>query len=112
MFVKRDPEGVILDVSVEPLPGYQAGGQGESDELQSWLEKRRALDSLQSLQHSDRDLVRVIEDLVDVLLQRGVIRITDLPEAAINKLNSRSQARAHLAGLSNLIDQEERDNLV
>ena len=40
-------------------------------------------ESLQRLQGSDADMIRVLEDLIEVLLQRGVIRITDLPEAAV-----------------------------
>ncbi|EKD97704.1 MAG: hypothetical protein ACD_23C00767G0001, partial [uncultured bacterium] len=33
------------------------------------------------LSQTDTSLVRVLEDLIDVLITRGVIQFTDLPEA-------------------------------
>jgi hypothetical protein len=38
----------------------------------------------------------VLEDLIDVLITRGVIQFTDLPEAAQAKLLERRQTRATL----------------
>lgn len=48
------------------------------------------------LSQSDTAIARVLEDLVDVLITRGVIQFTDLPEAAQLKLMSRRQTRARL----------------
>jgi len=45
------------------------------------------------LEQSDIELVRVLEDLVDVLTQKGVILFTELPEAAQQKLLRRKSAR-------------------
>jgi hypothetical protein len=50
----------------------------------------------QALSESDAAIARVLEDLVDVLITRGVIQFTDLPEAAQNKLLNRRQTRAML----------------
>ncbi len=41
----------------------------------------------------DAELVRVLEDLIDVLIARQVIRITDLPAEAQNKLFARKNFR-------------------
>lgn len=41
----------------------------------------------------DADFVRVIEDLIDVLIARQVIRITDLPAQAQEKLFARKSFR-------------------
>ena len=84
----------------------------DQQEEQQLLELRGEKESLQRLQGSDADMIRVLEDLIEVLLQRGVIRITDLPEAAVAKLNSRSAERAKLSELSGLIDQDELDVLI
>ncbi len=48
------------------------------------------------LSQSDTAIARVLEDLVDVLITRGVIQFTDLPEAAQAKLLTRRQTRARL----------------
>lgn len=112
MFVKRDERGWIIDASLDAQAGYHEQLADDHPELLDWGRQQAALASLQRLRDSDQDLVRVIEDLVDVLLQRGVIRITDLPEAAVAKLDRRSQARARLSELANLIDQDEGDPLI
>ena len=52
-------------------------------------------------------MIRVVDDLVHLLIIKGVIRITDLPPAAQAKLLTRSQARESLGGLNRLINDEE-----
>lgn len=49
-----------------------------------------------ALAESDITLVRVLEDLIDVLITRGLIQFTDLPPAAQTKLLERRQSRATL----------------
>ena len=49
----------------------------------------------------------MLDDLIQVLTQKGVIRVTDLPAAAQAKLMDRSQAREALDGLNNLITEDE-----
>lgn len=47
----------------------------------------------QVLKATDHDMPRIAEDLVDVLVQRGLIALTDLPAAAREKLAARKKAR-------------------
>jgi hypothetical protein len=56
----------------------------------------------------DADFIRVLEDLIDVLLARGVVNITDFPPDARRKLAARKGARAAspLAALNLLGDAE------
>lgn len=56
---------------------------------------------------SDAALVRVLEDLINVLVDRGVIRITDLPAAAQAKLTARDDWRSQMHTLSLLDDDSE-----
>lgn len=49
-----------------------------------------------ALSGSDVGLARVLEDVIDVLITRGVIQFTDLPEAAQSKLLERRETRANL----------------
>jgi hypothetical protein len=46
------------------------------------------------LRQLDVDLVRVLEDVVDLLVARGVFRFTDLPESAQQKLMFRKNLRS------------------
>lgn len=61
------------------------------------------------LSDMDSGFVRVLEDLIDVLLANGTLRLTDLPPEALSKLSARKQARARLRDSLDLIDNE--DNL-
>jgi len=56
---------------------------------------------------SDSGLARVTEDLIDILILRGVIQFTDFPPAAQAKLLSRRQTRATLSRRLRLLDEQE-----
>jgi len=60
------------------------------------------------LNQTDIDLVRVLEDLVDLLTEKHIILFTELPTAAQNKLLQRKSVRQNLH--TNIIDTEE-DNI-
>jgi hypothetical protein len=49
----------------------------------------------------------VIEDLVDALIQKKLILLTDLPQAARQKLTERQRIRSELNVLGNLMVDEE-----
>ena len=59
-----------------------------------------------SLSETDTGLARVLEDLIDVLITRGHIQFTDLPEAAQAKLLERRQTRANLTHRLDLLSDE------
>ena len=59
------------------------------------------------LSSSDSDLVRVLEDLIDVLIANGTIRLTDLPPQALAKLTARKQARKRLKDSLDLLNDDE-----
>ena len=48
----------------------------------------------QQLVQSDFDMIRVIEDLIELLIEKGTILITDLPEGAQEKLMQRQNCVA------------------
>lgn len=112
VYVQRDAAGRLLRVEHEPFEGMNETLAFESEELHRWLEAREEVKArLDSLKQSDLELVRVLEDVVSVLVERGVIRYTDLPEAARQKLDQRAIARAEIEGLTGLLGDDE-PNLV
>ncbi len=64
----------------------------------------------QVLTESDASLARITEDLIDILIQRGVIQFTDFPAAAQAKLLQRRQTRVNLSKRLKLLD--EGDGLI
>ena len=64
------------------------------------------------LNQSDASFVRVLEDVVDVLIDRGVIQFTDLPQAAQSKLMLRRQTRARLQNALQLLPGDSDNRLI
>jgi hypothetical protein len=54
-------------------------------------------EALHSLEQSDRNTVRIIEDVIDILIDRGVITLKDLPQGAQHLLEVRRALRAYLS---------------
>jgi hypothetical protein len=96
-YVKRDDQGRISRLELQPGDGLEEI-PADSAELVDFL---RAMGLEQStLQQSDMRLVRVLEDLIDLLIDRDVIRFTDLPLAAQEKLMERRSMRQSLGALN------------
>lgn len=55
----------------------------------------------------DGDFIRVLEDLLDVLLSNGTIKLTDLPPQALEKLEQRKQTRQRLRDALDLIGEDD-----
>lgn len=51
---------------------------------------------INALAQSDAELARVTEDLISVLVQKGAILFTDLPDAVQSKLLEREALRSKL----------------
>jgi hypothetical protein len=69
-------------------------------------------DTNNTLSQTDTSLVRVLEDLIDVLITRGVIQFTDLPEPAQAKLLERRETRANLSNRLQLFPLDGDNDLV
>lgn len=102
MYVRRNDSGDVVAVSEEPLDGF-VSVPADDAELQAFLAAGAGLPADQRFRESDSSLIRVIEDLVDLLAMKGVIRFTDLPPEAQQKLMARKSMRGQDDHL-NLID--------
>ena len=101
-YVYRNSEGRIISLSDEA----QTVNGEELD-----LSDPEVLEFLQNakneLSSSDSDTIRVIEDLIDVLIRKKLILLTDLPVPAQQKLTERQRMRNELNVLDNLMVDEE-----
>ena len=112
VYVQRSLDGQLLRVERQPFEGMTETLELESDELHAWLSREEVRNRLNKQKDSDLELIRVLEDLVGVLVEQGVIRYTDLPTAAQRKLQDRAEARAGLGGLSGLLGDEDEQQLI
>ncbi|MFC3396437.1 tryptophan synthase subunit beta [Brenneria rubrifaciens] len=112
-YVQRDSDGQLLKVDESPFTGMNGELPDDSVEALVWFKNHDvAIASLQQLRQSDLEMVRVLEDLIQVLMQKGLINITDFPPAAQLKLISRTQAREALNGDLNKLIGDEEDGMI
>ncbi|MCV9880123.1 tryptophan synthase subunit beta [Brenneria izbisi] len=111
-YIQRDSDGYLLKVDESPFPEMNGELPDDSAEALEWLNSHEVTQaSLQQLRQSDLEMVRVLEDLIQVLMQKGLINITDFPPAAQLKLISRTQAREALNGSLNKLIGDDEDGM-
>lgn len=101
-YVTRNSEGSITGL-------YEQRQTDSDDELSlDHPEVRKFLTLAKNqLETSDAETIRVIEDLVDLLIQKKMILLTDLPDAAQQKLMQRQRMRSELSVMDNMIVDED-----
>ncbi|WP_148714750.1 hypothetical protein [Chitinolyticbacter meiyuanensis] len=96
-YVQRGLGGEITALYAQPHPGAEEFVPHASPDVLAFLgqaEDRALFGEL------DIEFVRVIEDLIDVLIQKNVFKLTDLPPQAQAKLLARQRLRKRLNGPS------------
>lgn len=93
-YVSRDSTGAIAslhraahEAAAEYLPD-------QHEEVQAFVGRTESAEHFARL---DADFVRVLEDVIDTLIAKNVLNITDLPAEAQAKLFSRKNFREHRA---------------
>ena len=109
MFVKRDAQGDICALSKEKSEGFGEEVAPESAEFVAFLQQVRpdVEQSLTELAESDLQMARVMEDVVNLLIDKSIIRFTDLPPAAQKKLMYRKEIRGQAGAISLLGDDDD-----
>jgi hypothetical protein len=102
--VMRDKQGRIVAVLDRGQPGQTDEVAADDPELLMFI----AGDSVdrQHFLRADLEFIRVLEDLIEVLIDKRVILLTDLPPEAQQKVLSRGRLREHLRGSSGLITDD------
>lgn len=103
-YVRRDETGRIAAIQLTPDAGCE-NVPADSPELAEFM--RRVAGEPSLLEQSDMRLVRVLEDLIELLIARDVIRFTDLPQPAQEKLLERRSMRQNLGALDLLGGSDE-----
>lgn len=93
-YIHRDANGEIASVHRAATLEATEYLESSAPELRRFLSRGESADDFAQL---DADFVRVLEDLVDVLLDKGVLNVTDLPPAVQAKLVFRKDRREQRA---------------
>ena len=102
-YVKRDEAGALIAISRTQQEGFSEELSSDSAELAAFLEEDGGEKSIAA---TDQDFVRVLEDVVQLLIDKGVILFTDLPDSAQEKIMLRQQLRSELVGKLDLIGDD------
>lgn len=96
-YVRRNESGQVVSVHREPSAAAPEEIPAEHPDLLEFIGTApNPTDARSYLARTDAELVRVIEDLIDLLVDKGVILFTDLPETAQKKLTLRRDARRRM----------------
>lgn len=95
----RNAEGAIHAVAKQALPGSEPMDESDPELAQFF----NGGVSNPGVDAADAEFVRVLEDLIDTLIMKNVIRHTDLPAAAQQKMVKRKGLRNRMQGALNLL---------
>lgn len=102
-YVKRDEDNSIVAFSLTEESGFDEYLEGNNSDLQGFLKQQMSTDQTGSaLEFSDQSIIRILEDLVMLLSDKGIIQFTELPNEAQNKLMQRLSMRRAINDLSDL----------
>ena len=105
LYVERDENGIITALHMSPDP--KAGEQKTilDEEILAFLNKSVDTDPwVQLLSLSDVGIIRILEDLIDLLIRKNVILFTELPEEAQEKISERKKVRERIAPEDFMVD--------
>lgn len=107
-YVNRNEQGKVIQLLDVPSSGasewLELSHPDVAELLQSPDNKAELKESLLS---SDGEMVRVVEDLIDLLMEKQVFVFTELPSAVQTKLNARKKLRHDVNAISNLIGEDD-----
>ncbi len=106
-FVVRDKSGQISEVHNAPDSRAHEELDSQDPDLRHFLSKAGGHEVQGALGDSDLGLVRVLEDLIAALIDKRIIALTDLPEAAQKKLAHRYSLRSRLANLQGIVGDSD-----
>jgi len=111
-FVKRNEDGKVIGVHMTMAEDGLEEVDTDNPDLGVFLHEN-LLDAVVKRHwlESDLAMVRVIEDLVDALIDKGVIMFTDLPEMAQVKLRKRFGLRKEFSYMETLFADDGDDDL-
>lgn len=107
-YVERHENGHIIKLSEQP-----------SDQATEFLDEQHpdvrahqavvneVKKSLEFLNESDTEVMRVSEDLIELLIEKNIIMLTDLPAPAQEKLARRKTARDKMTHLETILLDED-----
>ena len=94
LHIERDDAGNIIALHIKAVPGVREQKSIMDEEILEFLNKNVDTDPwVQLLSLSDIGIIRILEDLIDLLIRKNIILFTELPEEAQAKISERKRVR-------------------
>ncbi|WNO10363.1 hypothetical protein [Teredinibacter sp. KSP-S5-2] len=106
-YVKRDENQEIISVSKIQTDEFSEYVEPHDEALRSFFITEEPKNIKQALSESDREVARVAEDLIHLLIQKNVIIFTELPSAVQKKILMREKLRTELNQEPSFLDDNE-----
>lgn len=108
IYVKRNKSNQIIDICFEEKVNYEKSSIF-SEEVKTFIQNTDNQDQVrQIMTNLDLDMVRITEDVIEVLIKKEILLFTDFPEAVQSKLLFKRFLRQALSkNTPNLMDDEE-----
>jgi hypothetical protein len=100
---ERNGDGQVVQLRRDAAPGATEFIDSHHPDIAAFLYG----EGVPHFAELDSGFVRVVEDLVDVLMANGTLRITDLPIEAQHKISARKHLRQTLIEAVNPLDPDE-----
>ncbi len=104
-FVKRDKKGNIIAVATQQDEHCNEEVDQHDMQLRTFLYNLAQQQSLMS--ETDFGFIRVVEDLIELLIEKNFIRFTDLPPEAQAKVRIRQSLRNNVTSNLDLLADDE-----
>jgi hypothetical protein len=105
LFVERNKQGKIIAVRANAEKGATEHKTMLDEEIVEFLSQGTTSGSwLQILSQSDVGIIRILEDIIDLLVEKNIIMFTELPEDAQTKLRERKMIRTKMGDEPFMVD--------
>jgi len=96
-YAERDKDGKIIAIRTGSAIKTEEADPLSDEELEEFLNGEYGSSAYEALlRAADLKMIRVLDDLIEVLVRKNVIMLTDLPREACEKLGLRKQTRKRL----------------
>lgn len=105
LYVERAEDGKIIALHSSPEPNADEQKSVIDDEILEFLHTTVSADSRKLLLSlSDMGIIRLLEDLIDLLIQKNVIFFTELPPQAQQRITDRKRIREKMSSQELMVD--------
>jgi hypothetical protein len=108
-YIQRNTHGGIVSLATAADELHTEYLKPTAKDVVEFLAYQGEVDlSKYALAESDKDIARVTEDLINLLISKNIILFTELPDAVQQKLLNREKLRSSLQGvMDNFLDDSD-----